>query len=191
MSNDHPEPSPSNPPEQPAPRVEPSAGPSAPPKVEVRAEPIRGASDQGRVYDAPPPPHREPPPNPFTPPPAAAPHSSIQAPMRGWAVACYLIGLADLGVSILFAGLIFTTALWLFRRGDDPEADFHGKESLNLQLNILFWQVVAVPLILCCLVGVPILIASPFVKIGALIYGGYRASRGERWSFPWIYRLVR
>lgn len=189
MSNENPEQAPPNPPDQQAPRAEPSA----PPKVEVRAEPMRPSGEQGRVYDAPPP-HREPPPNPFAPPPpppASPPSSSALSSPRGWAVACYLVGMADLGVTILFAGLIFTTALWLFRRGEDPEADFHGKESLNFQLNVLFWQVVAVPLILCCLVGVPILLASPFIKIGGLFYGAYRASRGERWNFPWIFRLIR
>lgn len=191
MSNDNPEQAQPTPSEPQAPRAEPSA----PPKVEVRAEPMRGAAEQGRVYDAPPP-HREPPPNPFgapptPPPPASSSSSSSRSPARAWAVACYLIGMSDLGVSILFAGLIFTAALWLARRGDDPEVDFHGKESLNLQLNILFWQVAAVPLILCCLVGLPILLLSPFVKFGALLYGAYCASQGERQRYPWIFRLIR
>ncbi len=211
MSNEQPDQVPPNPFEQ----QPPAQGPSTPPKVEVHAEPTRGTTDPGRVYDAPPF-HREAPPNPpgssqgsshggsaggayggsqggsSGPPrePSSSTSAAAGAPVVGWAVACHLIGLADFGVSILFAGLIFTAALWLLRRGDDPFADFHGAESLNLQLNLLFWQVVAVPLILCCLVGLPMLILSPFVKAGLLLYGAYRASRGDRWRYPYILRVV-
>lgn len=189
MSNDTPLPQPPNSPQEP----QAPAPASAPPKIEVTAEPTRGAAGAGRVYDAPPPP-REPPPNPFAappPPPSAASRPSAAVlGASGWAVACHLVGLADLGLAILLVGPIFTTALWLLRRGEDPEADFHGKESLNLQLNVLMWQVAAFPLTLCCLVGVPILLASPLVTIAMLFYGAYRASRGERWRYPFILRFV-
>ncbi len=195
MSNEQPDQVPPSPSDPQPPRPEPNA----PPKVEVRAEPVRGTTDAGRVYDAPPF-HRDPPPNPFgggggggsTPPnePTSSASAKAGAPAVGWAVACHLLGLADFGVSFLFAGLIFTAALWLLRRGDDPFADFHGAESLNFQLNLLFWQVAAVPLILCCLVGLPMLIISPFLKIGLLLYGAYRASRGDRWRYPYILRIV-
>ncbi len=203
MSNEQPDQVPPNPFEQ----QPPAQGPSTPPKVEVHAEPARGTTDPGRVYDAPPF-QRQAPPSPAggssagsygsspggssTPPrePSSSSAAAAGAPAVGWAVACHLIGMADLGVNILLAGLIFTAALWLLRRGDDAFADFHGAESLNLQLNLLFWQVAAVPLILCCLVGLPMLIISPFLKIGLLLYGAYRASRGDRWRYPFILRIV-
>jgi hypothetical protein len=195
MQNDLPEQPP-----QPGPQAPQSPSDPPPPaegagKIEVEAEPTRGGGS-GRVYDAPPPqreaPRREPPPNPFSPP-FSTPASERQAPTRpsrGWAVATHLIGLLDFGVSFFGAGLIATTALWLLKRGDDPEVDYHGRESLNLQLNILFWQIAAFPLILMCGLGLLVLLISPAVKFLMLFYGAWRASRGDRWEYPFIFRVL-
>jgi len=101
------------------------------------------------------------------------------------------VGLLDFGVSFVFVGLLATLIVWLARRDADKECDFHGKEALNLQLNLLVWQLLALPLLCCCLVGLPLLVALPFVKLVALLVGAARAASGERWSYPWIVRVVR
>lgn len=212
MSNDSSNPQPP-PHEQPA---QPSEA-AAPKKIEVEAQPTSGASSAGRVYDAPPPgwtragagapppsspppsnaprstpppaspPPHEPPPNPFLPPEAPLPPPAGRS--RAWPVAAHLIGLLDFGVKFFCAGLIATLVLWLMKRGDDPEIDFHGKESLNLQLNILFWQIVAIPFSLC-LIGIPVLLLAPLVQIVMLIVGAVHASDGERWRYPLIFRVI-
>jgi hypothetical protein len=212
MSNDSSNPQPP-PHEQPA---QPSEA-AAPKKIEVEAQPTSGASSAGRVYDAPPPgwtragagapppsspppsnaprstpppaspPPHEPPPNPFLPPEAPQPPPAGRS--RAWPVAAHLIGLLDFGVKFFCAGLIATLVLWLMKRGDDPEIDFHGKESLNLQLNILFWQIVAIPFSLC-LIGIPVLLLAPLVQIVMLIVGAVHASDGERWRYPLIFRVI-
>lgn len=181
--------SPSDPPSPSAGKIEAEKTEAA--KIEVEAEPTRGAGS-GRVYDAPPPqreaPRRDPPPNPFSTP--ASERQAPTRPSRGWAVATHLVGLLDFGVSFFGAGLIATTTLWLLKRGDDPEVDYHGRESLNLQLNILFWQIAAFPLILMCGLGLLILLVSPAVKFLMLFYGAWRASRGDRWEYPFIFRVI-
>lgn len=108
----------------------------------------------------------------------------------GWAVACHLLGLVDFGVSVLFLGLIATLCAWLIAKDTDPEADFHGKEALNFQLNILFWQVMAVPLC-CCLVGGPLALALPFLKLLLMIVAAVKAANGERWRYPLVVRVLR
>lgn len=193
---DDPQPSASEP--QPSAPQPPREKPE-PARVEVEAEPAK-AGDGGKVYEAPP--------NPFRSagggaagasagagggagsPGGSASAASGPAPRREWAVACHLVGLLDFGISVFGIGIIVTTALWLLKRGEDPEADFHGKESLNLQLNILFWQIVSIPLLLC-IVGIPILLLSPIVKLVALLVGAVNASEGKRWSYPYVYRIVR
>jgi len=202
MSNDSSNPQPP-PHEQPA---QPSEA-AAPKKIEVEAQPTSGASSAGRVYDAPPagwtragagapapsnpapssPPPHEPPPNPFLPPDSPPPPAGRS---RAWPVAVHLIGLLDFGVKFFCAGLIATLVMWLMKRGDDPEIDFHGKESLNLQLNILFWQILAIPFSLC-LIGIPVLLFAPLVQIIMLIVGAVHASDGERWRYPFVFRVLR
>ncbi len=135
-----------------------------------------------------------------TPPPAPAPSATpgtapSPAPSAargsGWATACHLVGLLDFGVSFLFVGVLATLVVWLARKDEDPECDFHGKEALNFQLNLLGWQLLALPLICCCLIGLPLLVALPFVKLVAMLVAAARAASGERWSYPLIVRLVR
>lgn len=129
-------------------------------------------------------------------PPHSAPSAPSAAPLpatpgSGWATACHLVGLLDFGVSFLFVGLLATLVVWLARKDVDPECDFHGKEALNFQLNLLGWQLLALPLVCCCLVGVPILVLLPFVKLVAMLVAAARAASGERWSYPLIVRIVR
>jgi uncharacterized Tic20 family protein len=124
-------------------------------------------------------------------PAVSGPSAPSAPPGSGWATACHLVGLLDFGVSFLFVGVLATLVVWLARRDTDAACDFHGKEALNLQLNLLAWQLLAIPLLCCCLVGLPILVALPFVKLVALLVGAARAASGERWSYPLIVRVVR
>lgn len=126
-----------------------------------------------------------PPPEPRSLDPHGEPRRS-----SGWAVACHLLGLVDFGVSVLFLGLIATLCAWLIAKDKDAEADFHGKEALNFQLNILFWQVMAVPLC-CCLVGGPLLVVLPFVKLFLMVVAAIKAANGERWRYPLVVRVLR
>ncbi len=52
------------------------------------------------------------------------------------------------------------------KRGDSPEIDANGKESLNFQISMLIYDVIAA--ILCIfLIGIPILIALWVSEHGA------------------------
>jgi len=201
MQDVHPEP-PS--PERPDPSSQPSSAESARAegdaqagKIEVEAEPSN-ATDAGRVYEAPP--------NPFRAPGESgaaggssraseasnATGSDLYAKFATIAlpVLCHVAGFADFGFKFFAAGILLTLVVWLCARGVSPEADFHGKESLNFQLNLLFWQVVAIPLVFC-IIGIPMLILLPVAQFIFLLIGAYHASCGERWSYPLVYRIVR
>lgn len=196
-------------------KSEPTGSVESGPTPEKPAEiAVPAARAETQPAGAPPEPPREPAPERTSPPPpppgkaeefAKRPGSADGAPPReprtldvgeaprkssGWAVACHLLGLVDFGVSVLFLGLIATLCAWLIAKDKDAEADFHGKEALNFQLNILFWQVMAVPLC-CCLIGGPLALALPFVKLFLMILGAVKAANGERWRYPLVVRVLR
>src|SRR4029077_1392836 len=90
-------------------------------------------------------------------PPTPPPTSSTSSEIRTWSVLCHASAL--LGLFFHFFGhLLGPLLVWLIKRGDAPEIDANGKESLNFQISMLIYDVIAG--ILCLIViGIPILIA--------------------------------
>jgi uncharacterized Tic20 family protein len=79
--------------------------------------------------------------------------------------------------------------VWLVKRADSPEIDAHGKESLNFQLSMLIYNVVA--LILCIvLIGIPILILLYILNIVLVIVASIKASEGVLYRYPLTIRFL-
>lgn len=184
---------PSPPPAQPAPAAAAPAG-SSPTSAWV---PPPGAQ----------PPPAQPPPSPTEPPyqappppappgwgagipPAAAYPPPPAAPNQAWAMACHLTTLIDFGVPLLLFGLVPPLIIWLVKKDEDPEAAHAGKESLNFQLNLLFWSVAAFPLICLCGVGLLILFLIPIVKVVMVVIASIRTAEGARFRYPYIFRII-
>src|SRR5438874_13818009 len=85
------------------------------------------------------------------------PTPSTSSDVRTWSVLCHASAL--LGLFFHFLGHIGGPLIvWLMKRGDSPEIDAYGKESLNFQISMLIYDAVA--LVLCIfLIGIPILLA--------------------------------
>jgi uncharacterized protein len=119
------------------------------------------------------------------PPPAPA---SSSADVRTWNVLCHASAL--LGLFLHFLGhLLGPLIVWLVKRGDSPEIDAHGKESLNFQLSMLIYDAIAA--ILCIIViGIPILIALWIMNTVFVIIASIRASEGKFYRYPITIRFL-
>ena len=75
------------------------------------------------------------------------------------------------------------------KRGDSPEIDAYGKESLNFQISMLIYDAIAA--ILCMvLIGVPILIALWVLNTVFVIIASVKARQGEFYRYPFTIRLI-
>ena len=119
------------------------------------------------------------------PPPAPATSSDI----RTWCVLCHAAAL--LGLFFHFLGHILGPLIvWLVKRGDSPEVDAHGKESLNFQISMLIYDAIAA--ILCIvLIGIPILIALWVLNTVLVIIASIQASEGKFYRYPITIRLIK
>ena len=80
--------------------------------------------------------------------------------------------------------------VWLIKRGDSPEIDAHGKESLNFQISMLIYDAIAA--ILCIfLIGIPILIALWVANTVLVIIASVKASEGKFYQYPFTIRLIK
>jgi uncharacterized Tic20 family protein len=80
--------------------------------------------------------------------------------------------------------------VWLLKRGDSPEIDAHGKESLNFQISMLIYDAIAA--ILCIfLIGIPILIALWVLNTVLVIIASVKAGEGRFYHYPFTIRLIK
>jgi uncharacterized protein len=120
-----------------------------------------------------------------TPPPAI---SSSSADVRTWNVLCHASAL--LGFFFPWAGHILAPLIvWLVKRGDSPEIDAHGKESVNFQLSMLIYSVISG--ILCLvLIGFVLLAILHVLNVVFVIIASIRASEGKFYRYPLTIRFL-
>src|SRR2546421_12368484 len=124
-----------------------------------------------------------------TPPPASSqPATSTSSEVRTWCVLCHASAL--LGLFFHFFGhLLGPLIVWLIKREMSPEIDANGKESLNFQISMLIYDVIAG--ILCIvLIGIPILIALWILNTVLVIIASVKTSQGEFYRYPFTIRLI-
>lgn len=110
------------------------------------------------------------------------------ADVRTWNVLCHASAL--LGFFFPWAGhIIAPLVVWLIKRGDSPEIDAHGKESINFQLSMLVYAIISG--ILCLiLVGFVLLAILHIVNAVLVIIASIRASEGKFYRYPITIRFL-
>jgi hypothetical protein len=100
---------------------------------------------------------------------------------RNWAMFCHLAAFA--GFFFPFGSIIGPLICWLSRRDESTWVNENGKASLNFQLSVLLYTVLALPLCII-LIGIPIVILLGTLKIVCIIIASVRASKGEEFKYP-------
>jgi uncharacterized Tic20 family protein len=100
---------------------------------------------------------------------------------RNWAMLCHLSAFA--GFFFPFGGIIGPLICWLSRRDDSAWVNINGKNSLNFQLSMLLYIVLAIPLCFIIL-GIPIIIVLGTMKVICIIIASVKAAKGELFRYP-------
>jgi len=109
--------------------------------------------------------------------------------LRTWTVLCHATALA--GFFVPWAGHILGPLIvWLAKRSDSPEIDEHGKESLNFQISMLIYNVIAGVLCLV-LIGFIILPILHILNLVLVIVASIQASEGKFYRYPIAIRLIK
>jgi uncharacterized Tic20 family protein len=121
-----------------------------------------------------------------TPPPVSAPAATN---VRTWNILCHASAL--LGVFLHFPGhLLGPLIVWLAKRDDSPEIDAHGKESLNFQISMLIYNLVAA---VFCLVLIGFFFLAILWVLNAVfvIIASIQASDGKFYRYPMTIRFIQ
>src|SRR5215510_10298931 len=121
--------------------------------------------------------------------PQPPPTPSTSSDVRTWCVLCHAAAL--LGLFFHFLGHILgPLVVWLAKRGDSPEIDAHGKESLNFQISMLIYNVVAAVFCLV-LVGFVFLAILWVLNAVFVIIASIHASDGKFYRYPMTIRFIQ
>jgi uncharacterized Tic20 family protein len=91
---------------------------------------------------------------------------------------------------------LFSLIIWLWKRGDSPVVDAHGKEALNFGITV-FICMLPINIIagfLPAFIGFIVMIALMVVSLAMLalmIYGGLKAREGKLLRYPFNFRLIK
>ncbi|PYJ75027.1 MAG: DUF4870 domain-containing protein [Verrucomicrobia bacterium] len=115
--------------------------------------------------------------------------STSSSNVRTWTVLCHASALV--GFFVPWAGHILGPLIvWLAKRGDSPEIDEHGKESLNFQISMLIYNLIAGVLCLV-LIGFVILGILHILNLVLVIVASIQASEGKLYRYPITIRLIK
>jgi uncharacterized protein len=107
---------------------------------------------------------------------------------RNWAMLCHLSAFA--GFFFPFGGIIGPLICWLSRKDESAWVNINGRNSLNFQLSVLLYIVLAIPLCLI-IIGIPIIILLVTLKTIFIIIGSIKASKGELLSYPLLIPFIQ
>ena len=109
--------------------------------------------------------------------------------VRTWCVLAHATALV--GFLVPVAGhIVGPLIVWLAKRTDSAEIDGHGKESLNFQLSMLIYNLIAAVLCLV-LIGFFILAVLHILNIVYVIIASIQASEGKLYRHPLAIRLIK
>src|SRR6266481_613020 len=115
--------------------------------------------------------------------------TSSSSDVRMWNVLCHATALA--GFFVPWAGHILgPLIIWLAKRNDSPEIDAHGKESLNFQVSMLLYNIIAGVLCLV-LIGFALLFILHILNLVLVIIASIQASEGKLYRYPLVIRLIK
>ena len=107
---------------------------------------------------------------------------------RNWAMLCHLSAFA--GVFLPFGGIFGPLICWLTRRDESSWVNINGKASLNFQLSMLLYIVLAIPL--CFIViGFPIIAVLAIIKVICVIIASVKAPKGELFRYPLVIPFIQ
>ena len=124
-----------------------------------------------------------------TPPPVGGVAPAVFSNVRNWNILCHASAL--LGVLLHFPGhLLGPLIVWLAKRDDSPEIDAHGKESLNFQISMLIYNVIAAVFCLV-LIGFAFLAVLWVLNAVFVIVASIQASDGKFYRYPITIRFIQ
>jgi uncharacterized protein len=105
-----------------------------------------------------------------------------------WVVLCHLSALAMFVVPI-GGNLLGPLIIWLIKKQEYPSVDLHGKESLNFQLSMTIYMLIA-GLLMFVVIGIVLLPLIVIANVVLIIIAAVKASNRELYRYPLTIKFI-
>jgi uncharacterized Tic20 family protein len=122
-------------------------------------------------------------------PPVNPPPSPPRTVDHSLDVLCHILALALL-TGIPFANVLAPLIFWLLKRDEYPSVNEHGKESLNFQISMSLWTILA-GLSMLIVIGFLLLPILIIMNVVLVIIASMKASNGELYRYPLTIRFFK
>ena len=94
------------------------------------------------------------------------------------------------GVVIPFGNIIGPLVVWQIKKDVHPFIDDQGKEALNFQISVALAAVLCFVLMVV-VIGFPLLALLSVAAVVLVVIAGIKANEGQRYRYPFTWRVVR
>ncbi len=108
---------------------------------------------------------------------------------KTWGMLCHLTALS-VYIGIPFGNMLGPLIIWLIKKEEFPFVDEQGRESLNFQISMTIYGIVAG---LLCLIFIGFILLAVLVvaDIVFVIIASVKASEGVSYKYPLTIRLIK
>lgn len=112
----------------------------------------------------------------------------MTAKERPWVLGAHIGTL--LGYTIAFGSFLVPLFIWLSKRYESELIAEHTRTSLNFQLSMLLYGVIAGILVIF-LIGIPILIVIAIANVVCVILATIEADKGGLYKYPFTIEFIK
>lgn len=121
-------------------------------------------------------------------PPEPAQTPNTDKTVNTWAMACHLGAFVGL-IGIPFGNILGPLVFWMIKKDEHPFIDENGKASLNFQISVSIYMLVALVLTLV-IIGIPLVIGLIIFNYIFVIIASVNASKGLPTKYPLSIRFI-
>ena len=125
-------------------------------------------------------------------PPNAPPPNTQPPPLRQdrtLDATCHFLSFAGL-IGIPFGNILGPLVLWAIKKDEMPSVNEHGKESINFQISMTIYTIIAGLSILIA-IGIVLLPAIIVLNLVLVVIAGVKAANGEFYRYPLTIRFIK
>ena len=114
---------------------------------------------------------------------------SLSKDAKTWGMLCHLIALAGFIMPVI-GNIVGPLVIWLIKKDEFPFVDDQGKESLNFQISITIYGIIA-SILMVVLIGFLLIFAVLIFDLVMIIMATVKANSGEKYRYPLTIRLLK